>query len=358
MAKLHRSIDPIRMEEAKERTMTAVMDRIEPKPQTIFWRSILRPVLIPTVALLVILAVLFFPDTNPPIDDPVVLSAYDSQKLAELSYLSGNFIGANLTVSLPYYAFLADGDETEFEQEDVRINFYFDTLRVYLEDIDFTQVVQSEVLTDSEFDYLITFELHDKSYSFYVRIDGSDLVGELIVGAIIFDVTGTLEETDTETRFDLEAISGDDYVRIQYRYEVEDEIESKYEVQSRINGVETEQEIKVSREDNEEEVEIKDGDNEYTLKREVEDGETIYKLEYKINGVEGEARIVETTDINGNAIFQYSVKEGDIEKDIERGRPHYDFDDEDEDEDDDNPGNDNPGNQSYDGSSTLIQNSL
>ena len=359
MAKLQRDIDPIRLEQAKQRTMTAVMERIQPTQPSPYWRRFLRPVLIPTMVLAFVLAVLFFPRGNTPIDNPVDINAYNAEKLAELTYLSGNFIGANLTVSIPDLTFLADTGETEFEQEDVKINFYFDTLRLYLEGIDFTQVVQAEELVDSEFDYLITFELNGKSYEFYVTLDGTNLTGELIVNGIVFTVTGKMEEKSNETSFELEAINGNNYVRIEYEYEVEDEIESEYRVHSRINGVETEQVIKVSHENDESEVEITDGDNEYKLKREVENGVTTYKLEYKINNVEGEARITETTDINGKSIFQYSVKEGDIEKDIERGKPDYDFDDDDDDDDfpgngdpqnedeEDSPGHDGSGNQSY-----------
>lgn len=358
MAKLHRNINPIQVEQAKERTISSVMEQIETPSRSFSLKQLFRPVLAPALVLIVVLTIIFFPEGNTPDDDnPGDILAQESSTLAELSYLTSSFIGANLSVQDTSFLFLADTDETEFESQEETINFYFDTLRIYLEDVDFSDLVTIEELEDSTYDYLIRFDLEDTSYDFYITLNDEVITGELVIGDVTFDVTGSIEQTEEETSFELEAISGSDFVHISYKYEVGNEVETTYEVTTYINGVETEQEIKVSFEDSEAKVEITEGQNEYTLKREVEDMVTTYKLEYKINGVDGEARIQETTDYEGNTVYQYSIKEGAIEKDIERGRPDYDFDDnpgngqgrpddEEDEEESDNPGNGTTNNQS------------
>ena len=51
---------------------------------------------------------------------------------------------------------------------------------------------------------------------------------------------------------------------------------------------------------------------------------------------------------DGTTTYTYQVKEGDIEKEIENGKPHYQYDDEDE-EDEEDPGNsEDPGNDNED----------
>jgi hypothetical protein len=370
MAKLHRDMNPLRVEQSKERTIEAVMNRIERRQQPSVWRRLARPVLAPALVLAFVIALLVWPDApTPPItDDPVVLSAYDTGALAELTYLSSSFITTDVVVSQPGLLFLNVNDETAFEQEDEMINRYFDTLRVYLEDVDFTQVVQVQVLENEGFDYRLTFEVHNTTYVFLVSLVGDAISGELVVGGVTFIVTGSFEETETETSIELEAERGSDYVHISYQYEDDGDIEREFEIETSIQGVTTNREISVELEGDEASVSIQDGENEYTLKRENEDGITKYKLEYSINGIEGEATIVEEEDINGNPVFRYSVKEGEVEKDIERGRPDYgydrdddddddpgrgnndedDEDDEEEDEDDEEfPGNGDPQNQSY-----------
>jgi len=368
MRKLSREINPLQMEQAKERTIHAVMDRIERKRPSFAVKYIARPAFFPALVLVFALIVIFsqpgIVDPNPPDDG---INAYTSEKLAEISYISSSFVSTSITVANPVFQLLAVGDETEFETENDTINLYFDTLRVFLND-DFGSLVTYIELTDSEYEYLITFDVNNNPYEFYLTLDGEDITGILTINVKTFTVTGTLEESDTETRFVLEAINGSDYVHIEYKSESEDEIESTYTIQSRINNIEKEQEVKVSLEGTESKVEITDGDNEYTLKKEVEDGVTQYKLEYTINGVEGEAKIVEGVDTNGATTYSYQVKEGDVEKEIENGKPHYNYEEEDDDEtgnddpgnnpnDDEEPGNndDTPGNQDTD---TITENTL
>lgn len=361
MRKLQRSIDPITMEQSKQRTINRVMNRIEDQKQTSFsFKYILRPALVPALVLIIALVILFNGPTevNPPNPPTGDISAFESEKIAEISYISSSFIGSSITVSTNALQFLADTDETEFETENDTFNVYFDTLRVFLND-DFSSLITVTELTDEAFDYLITFDVNGHPYQYYLSRDGDTITGELVINAQIFTVTGSIEETIedgvvVETTFEIQAISGSDYVHIEYKTESEDEIETKYTITSRINNVEKEQEIKISHEEDESSVEIQDGENQYTLQKELENGVIEYKLEYQINGVEGEAKIIERVDTNGNTTYAYQIKEGDVEKEIEKGKPSYNFDDDhpgnnsdDDEEDDDHPGNsgDSPGNQ-------------
>ena len=344
MPKLQRHIDPITMEQSKERTIHTVMDQIEQPHHSFSIKYILRPAFFPALILIFALVIIFNgPSQIGPIDNnDDIINAYTSEKLAEISYISSSFIGSTITVSNPIFQFLADTDETEFETENDTINLYFDTLRVFLND-DFSSLVTYEELVDQEYDYLITFDVNEHPYEFYISLDGETITGILMINQVTYNLTGSLVIEDDETTFVLRAINGADFVNIEYKTESEDEVNTKYTVQSRINNVEKEQEITVSHEENEQKVEIHDGDNEYTLKQELEDGVVQYKLEYKINDTDGEAIIIETTGNDGVTTYSYQIKEGDIEKDIEKGKPQYNFDD---DDDDENPGNstEDPGN--------------
>ncbi len=363
MPKFNREMNPMYVEESKQRTIQAVMSRIEPVHSSFGIKSILRLAIVPALILLVALIVLLnSPNEVSPINQPI--SAFESEKLAEISYISGSFIGANLTVANPTLQFLAVGDETEFETENETINLYFDTLRVFLDE-DFDSLVTITELTDEAFDYKITFEVHDRVYDFYLSIDDEIITGELQIGTQVFTVSGSIEETETETSFTIEAINGTDFVHVEYKYEseVQAETEANYQIQSRINGVETQQEIKVSFEANEQKVEITDGNNEYTLQKEIEDDVVQYKLEYRINDVDGEAIIIESEGVDGTITYSYQVKEGDVEKEIENQKPQYHYDT-DEDEtpgnSDDSPGNDdnNPNDQSNPLNLPLSQDSI
>ena len=83
---------------------------------------------------------------------------------------------------------------------------------------------------------------------------------------------------------------------------------------------------------------------EFLLKKEIEDGLSKYKLEYKVNGVTGNVDITEEIDTEGNVIYAYKIKEGNIEKNINSSSQGKS---EDNNGTEDNPGNgteDNPGN--------------
>jgi hypothetical protein len=318
------------------------MNKINERSRYSILRKVYRVSLVPTLLLLIALVMILSPTGDNPPDNTITLSAFESQKLAEISYISSSLIGATIIVDNTLFARLATGDTTEFEDNDEQINLYFDTLKVFLEDENFYDSVTVTVLLEgSEFDQLIEFELNGNIYQFYITIEDGVITGELTIGIKTFAVTGTFEETTEELKIVLEATNGNDYINIEYKTESEDEIESNYQIQQRINGIESSKEIKISIEDEESKVEIKEGQNEYTLQKEIEDGVVQYKLEYKINGTEGSATISEQVDVDGNVSYNYRVSEGDEEKDVHHNKPDYDYDDEEDDEEDDEDGNGN-----------------
>jgi hypothetical protein len=335
-----REVDSAKMEQSKQRTMTYVMDTIN-QPQRSSWlRHLYRPILVPTLAFIIALALILQPGEGP-VDKPFTVSAQESQTLAEISYLSSSLIAANITVADHTFQFLANNDTTEFEDNTDEINMYFDMLKVFLDDDLFSNNVTITLLEDSPFTQLMEFSSNGIAYQFYIAVNDGIISGELLVNNAVFTVSGRLEEEDDEYSIELEATSGNDYVRISYQTENNSEVETKYEVESQINGVTATRQIKVSFENDEAKVEIEEGENSYQLKRELEDGAVQYKLEYTINNQEGEAVIIETTDTAGAVTYSYQVKEGDVEKEIEKGRPDYDYEEEEDDEDeedDDTPG--------------------
>ncbi|AIO18403.1 hypothetical protein KQ51_00520 [Candidatus Izimaplasma bacterium HR1] len=352
MTKMNRRIDETRMNESRDKSIDFVLCSIAPKTtrQPFFTRT--RTMLLSTFVLIIALVVMFvIPNTNTP-GTPVTINAYESERIAEVTYLTTSLIGSNIVLSNTDMMLLdnniiitADNETTEFEDNDELINLYFDTLRVFLEDDLFQNSITTTISEDDPNTHIITFSIQEIEYVLTVTFLNNTFSGTLSVGGVTYDVTGKLEESIDELKLELEAVNGDDYVHIEFVSEQdENEIERKYQIHERINNVEKEQEIKVSLEENEYQIEIKDGENEYRLEKEMEGSEYQYKLEYKINGIEGEAIITESVDVNGNIVYQYQIKEGSNEKEIEHGRPNYEHEDDDEDEEDDEDDEDDSGN--------------
>lgn len=336
---MKRRIDEVKMNQAKERTMELVMNTITKKPRFSFRIPRLR-VAIASMTLFVIALVVMLNTPNPinP-DQDIVINAYESEKIAEISYLTSSLIGSSIQVSDPYlmklgYTFLTE-ETTSFEDNDEQINLYFDILKVFLEE----DVLDSDVIvTVSEENpkaQMIEFSIEGIAYVLEVEFLETNFTGTLSLNGIEYQVEGVYEEEGQELKFNMKAVSGDNYVQIDFKTEnKDDETEVKYEIQQRYQGVESSKEVKVSNEQNEQKVVIKEENNEYTLKKETEDNGIKYKLEYRIDEVEGEAVITETIDSQGNVQYNYSINENGITKQIEHGKP----------ERDNNPGNNNSGN--------------
>lgn len=139
------------------------------------------------------------------------------------------------------------------------------------------------------------------------------------------------EFDDSEQKMVLIATNGEDVIKLTYKVEEEDsESQTKLTVEKTIAGVTSEVEIKIIVEDNEYKVKVDDGVAKYSLKAETEDdGSTSYKIQYSIGEVDGQIKVIETTDEFGNTVYEYQLKE--------KGEDyHYKFNDfRDNDDDDD-----------------------
>lgn len=348
---MNRYINEERMNQSKEKSIDVVIEKIKQKPRTRFL-SRTRSLVLTSLTLLIILVVMISTPTTP--ENPITISAYESNRIAEISYITSSLIGSNIALSNTDTVFLSTSQktvdtDTEFENNDEAINVYFDMLRVFLEEDLLDESITYTVSEEDPNTQVITFSILEIAYQLIVTFDNNQFTGTLQVEDTIYQVSGTLESTDEEFKLVIKAVNGDDYVNITFKSETENEVEKKYEVKQRINSVETEQEIKISIEENEKSVDIKDGQNQYKLKKELEDGQLQYKLQYQINGVNGEAIITEAENSNGEIIYNYQIKEGNKEKEINHGKPDYTHDD------DDNEGNGNPNNEGKNKNSSTSQ---
>ncbi len=166
--------------------------------------------------------------------------------------------------------------------------------------------------------------------------DEFQLVGLMVIDGVSYELVGAneIEENEQKMWFETkETNDSENHVRVEIKNE---EGEQKFEVETVLNGVNKQAEIKFEQEEDETKVELKlingENESEYEFKKELEDGENTYKFEYNINGVEGEVKIIENIDQEGNKTYQYEIEENGKSKEI--GKP--DPDDEEEDDDDDN----------------------
>ncbi len=338
MSKLKRELDLEIVEQAKERSINAVMMEISIPSRKPLIKAILKPTLVPLFTVLLILAIALSPRTTT--DNPTIINAFESQKYAEITYLSASLIESTTTISTGNIVKLGFLDLTEFEDNEELINLYFDTLKVFLEEDNFLSNTTITTLDNHEFQTLISFEENSVTYNFYITIDEDGVIeGLLVINDITYQVEGTTEEDKESLKIELQAKKGSDYITIEYETENKEEQEIKYQIQTSINGVETNKEVKVSKENDESKVEITEGANEYELKKELEDGQYKYKLQYKINEIEGEAIITEEIDSNGLVQYQYQIKEGNEEKIIDKNKPDHSYDDDSDDDSEEDKGN-------------------
>lgn len=335
MEKFNREVNELRVVKSKERTINNVMDRINKKKS--FW-SIFKPaklrlaLSIFSVFLVIALGIVL---SLPNAQNPRNLSEFETKKLVETSYMSASII-SNATInsvstSLSFLPLMEI--ETEFEKNIDDFNYYFNMLKVFVDEDDFYDLANFEVLENELYDYKISYSVNDKEFVFLVSIsEDGEILGEITIGNKTLVVEGTLEEKENSLELDLIARKNDDYIIIEYKSETEDEIEKKYFVKQSINGVYLEKEITIEKEMGETKVEIKQGEDQYLLEMYENNGKTIYYLEYEVNDLEGEVYITEDIDSFGKTIYRYHINEDGVEKDIDLEDP--DEDDEDDEEDD------------------------
>lgn len=138
-------------------------------------------------------------------------------------------------------------------------------------------------------------------------------------------------DEEQETKMKIVATNGDDSIEIEYKVEDKtDEMTTKFEIKSTINGEFTEKEMKIVSEEGHYKVEVEEGDDKLVFKRNEEDGEVVYKLEYTIDGEKGQVMIKESIDENGEVVYTYKFPGN---KEVTRGRPESrgrDMDEDDE----------------------------
>lgn len=334
-----RNIDEMKMNAAKDRSIEYIMNEINSESKKLLNFTFTKLKLIP-VLLLVVVAVLFgvLSDGNtdsplPNTDNPL-LESRNTETLVELSYITGKLVASSFTASTgPRLMSLASTNTTEFEDEIIEFNAYFDMLRAFMEDDSFDDDYLVEELSEGEYSTKLSFMVDGTPYVLLINLDESTITGTLEVNNLILDVTGKLEEEADKLNFEIKAINGQNYIDIEYEFESEDEIEKTYQITSFINGVRKDKEIEISIEENEIKVKLREGDTEYELEKELEDGIIQYALQYHIGEVEGEAIIFETIDQFGNIVYKYQINEDGHEKEIDIEKEDDEDDDQVDDED-------------------------
>lgn len=319
MNKYNRSIDYQKMNESKNRSIDFVMNEIN-RPKISF--KIRTKHLMSMSLTMFLIAFVFVLNTGngSDIKTGVTLNAASIDQITEVTYISGNLLAGEILANRSLLTQLSNNDITEFEGDIDEFNMYFDVLKIFLDDNAINIPVITEYLGE-EFQSTLTYTVGSEIYIFNINTDGINISGELIIGSKVYQVSGTIIETINESEVELLSRSGDNYIKISYEKEFSDETSTQYKIESRINGISKEKEIKVSKSEEESKVEINDNNNEYSLKKELEETGYVYKIEYKIGDKSGEAKIVETI-VNGQNQYTYKISEDGIQKEINKSDPH------------------------------------
>jgi len=329
MNKMKRELHPLHYQESERRIITHVLEHVHKTEEHHSFR-IRKPVYIlgSLFSVLLIVAILVFnsisPNTN--IIHTPTLNDFQNRKLAEIGYLSGSIIASSQSITTANIFRLSDSSTPAYETNIDTINLYFDMLRVFLEDDPFSSGIVVEDSDNPDYDSIITFSSNGYTYQFQLKYtDTNTITGLLLFETREFIVEGTIIDGDNSFEINLEAIAAnEDFVRINYETESEDEIETEYFITSSLNGEEITREIIIEHENNESKVQIIENNNEFHLEKEFENGEIVYELAYHIDDIEGSAKITEQIDASGNISYYYIFEEGDHESEFEHDRPDYD----------------------------------
>ncbi len=331
MDKLNREFDETRINASKIKTIEIVMDRINSKPSFSSFFQVFKLKYVTTLFVFVIVvAIVIATSINNPVQPPQ-LTEIQKEKLVETSYMSANIISNSIvnatTLSLTKLALLSE-EQTEFEKNIDDFNMYFNMLKVFIDEENIMENAEIETLVDSDYDYRIVYSVGFKEYEFFLAFDNQKITGIINIGQKQLTVDGIFHETSDSFKLDLEARQNDDYIKIKYNSSNDSAIEQKYEIEQEINGVYLEKEVKVKSNNNKTTVEIDEENAQYKLEKYLENGDTIYYLEYEIGDSSGEAYIIETTNDLNQTIYQYSISEDGLEKEIELEDPDEDEEEE------------------------------
>mgnify|MGYP000853729739 FL=1 len=340
MNKYNRSFDQQKINESKNRSIDFVMNEINRPKRSFKFRT--KYVISMSLTVFLIAFVFVLNTGNGTTTNPgVTLNAASINQISEATYIAGNLLASEVVLNQSLLRQLADGDATEFEGDIDEFNMYFDILKIFLDEDPINVPVVTKYIGD-QFQSTITYTVGSELYTFNVNIEGINITGELIVGSIVYQVSGTIIESDDESEVELIARSGDNFIKISYEKEFSDELSTQYKIESQVNGINKEKEIKVTKSDDESKVEIHDNNNEYSLEKELEDTGFVYKLKYKIGEKEGEAEIIEVI-INGQKQYTYSIDEDGVQKEINKNEPHKFGHNDEDDEDNEDESSDDEG---------------
>ncbi len=322
-------------------------------------------------------------DTTSTTDDTVIEPLSSETSLATLSYLTAGFLTAT-DPTVGELQFLATTQKAVIEDNMETVNIYFDRLRSLIDNgVDSFGSATQEVSDRPEYQVKLSFTVNDETYVIYYNVDEvtGEMTGIIVINTVEYqfevlenkleyeyeheydkeesdndvdneeDTTSDTEVTEedetttsdastdnvqttqeVETKMVLLATNGNDTIKITYKTEVEeDESVTKFELEQNIAGISKEVSMKIKQEDDHYKVQIEENGDSYTFKRELnDDGTYSYRLEYEVDGTKGWVMIDEKVDETGAVYYEYKIHENDIQKDVEKGKPHYDFDDDEE----------------------------
>ncbi len=245
----------------------------------------------------------------------------------------------------------ADSAETENGENDVlqqakKFNEYFTALDSFLgEEIVSTT---TEKNGDAEYDFDIKMTIKGKDISgnntVYVMYYNETLEEEesedgeiereyVLEGVMVFEnaeyfLTGERsfeqEEDETENKLEMRAYADkndlSNYIEMEQKNSVEtDESKNKFAYKVVIGNQtveETEVTFKTEQEDGKKKTKLEmefvsgEAEGEYEIKKEIENGKTVIKVEYDMKGRVGEFKIKEITDENGVKRYEYKFEDG------------------------------------------------
>lgn len=330
MTKLTRDINKEVVENSKAKTMQFVMDSIN--EEKVPWYSFLLSykaglVMTASTVFLLILGLVII---NNPSTSPVIyaLNEESSETIAEMSYMASHLVAIEFDLNddtQTGLVFLSNENETEFETNIDEFSTYFNMLKAYFNEDSFKDSVTFNELDSDIYDVEILFTIDEIAYRLLlVQTSETEFEGIMEVDGVAFDVIGTITSENNETKFGFSAINGDDSVDIDYTHEDSaTETKKTYMIQSRNNFMVSEKEVTLKIEDEEMKVEINENGNYYELKQELENNQFQYKLQYQINGQEGEVVITEEQGSNGQMTYNYQIKENGVEKAVRMGQPDF-----------------------------------
>ena len=327
MEKMNRAITQEQLDLSRDKNLDAVMQSVSyTQKRSVFSMLNLSPKYVTAFVLLVAVVLTislgdFGNEITPPNDSTaseLVLNTKTAETLAELSYISASLISNSFTaLDNGVLQLAAPIDKTMIETDIEEINTYFDTLKVFLNENPFGDNIVVEELVGEDYQSKISFTSEGNDFEFYINITEQDIEGILYIDDVMYIVEGKQVVEETESKLQLRAINGNDYVDVEYKTDTEDlETTQKYNVETSFNGVVTIKDIKVSIEDGSLKVTIEDLTSKYNLKKNTEDDQGKYKLDYTIDGERGTATIYEDVDADDNLVYRYEIREGNLTETI------------------------------------------